>query len=131
MYQVLGWVCAKAIHDARLLDLPFSTPLCHTLLDRPLERADLALICPDVYKTLQKLEGIVEQKKAILKDASMSGDAKVPSCLSLMWGGECSFGGENAHLGGRMLMWGGVLIWGEECSFGGENAHLGQRVLPT
>lgn len=87
MYQVLGWVCAKAIHDARLLDLPFSTPLCHTLLDRPLERADLALICPDVYKTLQKLEGIVEQKKAILKDASMSADAKVPSCLSLVWGG--------------------------------------------
>lgn len=79
MKQVMGWVCAKAVHDGRLLDLPFSTPLCHTLLGRPLERADLALVCPDVHKTLHKLEGIVQQKKAIVKDASLSSDAKVPN----------------------------------------------------
>ena len=74
----MGWVCAKAIHDGRLLDLPLSTPLCHTLLGRPLERADLAMVCPDVYKTLEKLDAVVAKKGAILKDSALSADAKVP-----------------------------------------------------
>jgi len=73
----MGWVCAKAMHDGRLLDLPMSTPLCHTLLDRPLELGDMALVCPEVYKTLLKLMEMVRKKRAILKDAALSTDAKV------------------------------------------------------
>jgi hypothetical protein len=76
-YQVMGWVCAKAIHDGRLLDLPVSTAFCHTLLDRPLECGDLALVCPHVYKSLLKLQKIVQQKKEILGDATLSDTAKV------------------------------------------------------
>ena len=73
----MGWVCAKAIHDGRLLDLPMSKPLCHTLIDRPLELADLSLVCPDVHKTLLKLKHIVQHKKSIQEDAALSADAKV------------------------------------------------------
>lgn len=65
------------MHDGRLLDLPMSKPLCHTLLNRPLEVGDMALVCPDVYKTLLKLQQIVKQKKAIHADDKLSADAKV------------------------------------------------------
>ena len=79
----MGWVCAKAIHDGRLLDLPMSKPWCHTLLNRPLEIGDLSFVCPDVHKTLLKLREIVKQKKAIVDDVSLSAGAKVSldACL--------------------------------------------------
>lgn len=86
-FQVMGWVCAKAIHDARLLDLPVSKPFCHTLLDRPLELGDLALVCPDVYKTLLKLKQIVKEKKEIFANAALSDDAKVQAMRALTYDG--------------------------------------------
>jgi len=86
-FQVMGWVCAKAIHDGRLLDLPMSTPLCHTLLDRPLELGDMALVCPDVHKTLLKLMEIVKKKRAILNDAALSADAKAEGVKALTYDG--------------------------------------------
>jgi hypothetical protein len=59
-----------------------SKPLCHTLLDSPLELGDMALVCPDVYKTLLKLQQIVKQKKAIRVDDKLSAAAKVSSFFS-------------------------------------------------
>ena len=86
-FQVMGWVCAKAVHDGRLLDLPISAPLCHIMLDRPLELADMALVCPDVYKTLLKLQDIVKKKRAILDDAMLTADEKKEAVQALTYDG--------------------------------------------
>jgi len=37
----------------------------------------MALVCPEVYKTLLKLMEMVRKKRAILNDAALSTDAKV------------------------------------------------------
>ena len=44
---------------------------------------DLALVCPDVYKTLLKLKQIVKEKKEIFANAALSDDAKVASIRTL------------------------------------------------
>ena len=79
----MGWVCAKAVYDGRLLDLPMASQFCHALLERPLELGDMASVCPDVYRTFIKLQEIVKQKRVILADSALSADAKVsPRCRS-------------------------------------------------
>lgn len=55
------------------LDLPFSLTFYRWLLgeEHTLTLADLAHVCPDVHRTLVRLQEVVRQKEAVEKDESL------------------------------------------------------------
>lgn len=55
------------------LDLPFSLTFYRWLLgeEHTLTLSDLAHVCPDVHRTLSRLQEIVRQKEAIEKDQTL------------------------------------------------------------
>lgn len=55
------------------LDLPFSLTFYRWLLgeEHTLTLADLAYVCPDVYRTLSKLQEVVRKKEAMEKDQTL------------------------------------------------------------
>ncbi|XP_063973938.1 E3 ubiquitin-protein ligase TRIP12 isoform X1 [Diachasmimorpha longicaudata] len=77
-FKFLGKFMAKAIYDSRMLDLPFSFTFYRWLLgeEHTLTLADLAHICPDVYRTLNKLQDIVRRKEAIERDQTLRANEK-------------------------------------------------------
>jgi len=79
----MGWVCAKAVMDGRLLDLPLSLPLCRTLLDIPLEHADLRYVAPKVWETMENLQEVLEQKQKLAKELSNDKLSAALASLSL------------------------------------------------
>ncbi|XP_018399273.1 PREDICTED: E3 ubiquitin-protein ligase TRIP12 isoform X3 [Cyphomyrmex costatus] len=72
-FKFLGKFMAKAIYDSRMLDLPFSLTFYRWLLgeEHTLTLADLAYVCPDVYRTLSKLQDVVRKKEAMEKDQTL------------------------------------------------------------
>ncbi|XP_018345656.1 PREDICTED: E3 ubiquitin-protein ligase TRIP12 isoform X5 [Trachymyrmex septentrionalis] len=72
-FKFLGKFMAKAIYDSRMLDLPFSLTFYRWLLgeEHTLTLADLAYVCPDVYRTLSKLQEVVRKKEAMEKDQTL------------------------------------------------------------
>ncbi|KAK9309424.1 hypothetical protein QLX08_000908 [Tetragonisca angustula] len=69
-FKFLGKFMAKAIYDSRMLDLPFSLTFYRWLLgeEHMLTLADLIHVCPDVHRTLSRLQEIIRQKDTIEKD---------------------------------------------------------------
>ncbi|KAF3427646.1 hypothetical protein E2986_08391 [Frieseomelitta varia] len=69
-FKFLGKFMAKAIYDSRMLDLPFSLTFYRWLLgeEHMLTLADLIHVCPDVHRTLSRLQEIIRQKETIEKD---------------------------------------------------------------
>ncbi|XP_061930796.1 E3 ubiquitin-protein ligase TRIP12 isoform X2 [Apis cerana] len=69
-FKFLGKFMAKAIYDSRMLDLPFSLTFYRWLLgeEHMLTLADLAHVCPDVHRTLTRLQQVIRQKETIEKD---------------------------------------------------------------
>lgn len=72
-FKFLGKFMAKAIYDSRMLDLPFSLTFYRWLLgeEHTLTLNDLCYVCPDVYRTLTKLQDIVRRKEAIERDQTL------------------------------------------------------------
>ncbi|KAG5322801.1 TRIPC ligase, partial [Pseudoatta argentina] len=72
-FKFLGKFMAKAIYDSRMLDLPFSLTFYRWLLgeEHTLTLADLAYVCPDVYRTLSKLQEVVRKKEVMEKDQTL------------------------------------------------------------
>ncbi|XP_012145194.2 E3 ubiquitin-protein ligase ctrip isoform X3 [Megachile rotundata] len=72
-FKFLGKFMAKAIYDSRMLDLPFSLTFYRWLLgeEHTLTLADLAYVCPDVHRTLVRLQEIVRKKEMIEKDETL------------------------------------------------------------
>ncbi|XP_012536353.1 E3 ubiquitin-protein ligase TRIP12 isoform X3 [Monomorium pharaonis] len=72
-FKFLGKFMAKAIYDSRMLDLPFSPTFYRWLLgeEHTLTLADLAYVCPDVYRTLNKLQEVVRKKEVMEKDQTL------------------------------------------------------------
>ncbi|XP_068981584.1 E3 ubiquitin-protein ligase TRIP12 [Bombus flavifrons] len=72
-FKFLGKFMAKAIYDSRMLDLPFSLTFYRWLLgeEHMLTLADLAHVCPDVHRTLSRLQEVVRQKETIEKDQTL------------------------------------------------------------
>ncbi len=75
-FEVIGWVCGKALHDRRLLDLPLALPLCRALQGGQLEVDDMRFVCPDVHKTFVGLQEIASKKRAIIADKSLKADQR-------------------------------------------------------
>lgn len=78
-FKFLGKFMAKAIYDSRMLDLPFSLTFYRWLLgeEHTLTLADLAYVCPDVYRTLSKLQEVVRRKDVMEKDQTLRPHEKV------------------------------------------------------
>ncbi|XP_012262232.2 E3 ubiquitin-protein ligase TRIP12 isoform X2 [Athalia rosae] len=72
-FKFLGKFMAKAIYDSRMLDLPFSLTFYRWLLGEELTLTlnDCYYVCPDVYRTLSKLQDIVRRKEAIERDQTL------------------------------------------------------------
>ncbi|CAK9822921.1 E3 ubiquitin-protein ligase TRIP12 [Anthophora retusa] len=84
-FKFLGKFMAKAIYDSRMLDLPFSLTFYRWLLgeEHTLTLGDLAHVCPDVHRTLSRLQEIVRQKEAIEKDQILRPHEKIQLIDSL------------------------------------------------
>ncbi|XP_017891758.1 E3 ubiquitin-protein ligase TRIP12 isoform X1 [Ceratina calcarata] len=84
-FKFLGKFMAKAIYDSRMLDLPFSLTFYRWLLgeEHTLTLADLAHVCPDVHRTLSRLQEIVRQKETIEKDQTLRAHEKAQLIDSL------------------------------------------------
>lgn len=78
-FKFLGKFMAKAIYDSRMLDLPFSLTFYRWLLgeEHTLTLADLAHVCPDVHRTLSKLQEVVRRKEIMEKDQTLRPHEKV------------------------------------------------------
>ncbi|XP_066594446.1 E3 ubiquitin-protein ligase TRIP12 isoform X2 [Prorops nasuta] len=72
-FKFLGKFMAKAIYDSRMLDLPFSLTFYRWLLgeEHSLTLSDLQYVCPDVYRTLTKLQEVARRKDAIESDQTL------------------------------------------------------------
>ncbi|XP_047369481.1 E3 ubiquitin-protein ligase TRIP12 isoform X3 [Vespa velutina] len=72
-FKFLGKFMAKAIYDSRMLDLPFSLTFYRWLLgeEHTLTLADLIYVCPDIHRTLTKLQEVVRRKEIMEKDQSL------------------------------------------------------------
>ncbi len=75
-FEVIGWVCGKALHDRRLLDLPLALPLCRALQGGQLEVDDMKFVCPEVHKTFVGLQEVARKKRAIATDKSIKTDQR-------------------------------------------------------
>lgn len=84
-FKFLGKFMAKAIYDSRMLDLPFSLTFYRWLLgeEHTLTLSDLAYVCPDVYRTLSRLQEIVMKKETIEKDQTIRPHEKTQLIESL------------------------------------------------
>ncbi|KAK0097330.1 hypothetical protein PV326_002415 [Microctonus aethiopoides] len=78
-FKFLGKFMAKAIYDSRMLDLPFSLTFYRWLLgeEQTLTLADVAYVCPDVHRTLCKLQDVVRRKESIERDITLRHNEKV------------------------------------------------------
>ncbi|CAD1473652.1 unnamed protein product [Heterotrigona itama] len=84
-FKFLGKFMAKAIYDSRMLDLPFSLTFYRWLLgeEHMLTLADLIHVCPDVHRTLSRLQEIIRQKETIEKDQILRSHEKAKLIDSL------------------------------------------------
>ncbi|XP_023287946.1 E3 ubiquitin-protein ligase TRIP12 isoform X3 [Orussus abietinus] len=84
-FKFLGKFMAKAIYDSRMLDLPFSLTFYRWLLaeEHTLTLADLAYVCPDVHRTLTKLQDVVRRKEAIERDQTLRSNERIQLIESL------------------------------------------------
>ncbi|XP_020285612.1 E3 ubiquitin-protein ligase TRIP12 isoform X2 [Pseudomyrmex gracilis] len=84
-FKFLGKFMAKAIYDSRMLDLPFSLTFYRWLLgeEHTFTLADLAHVCPDVYRTLSKLQEVVRKKEAMEKDQTLQSNERAQLIESL------------------------------------------------
>ncbi|XP_067014060.2 E3 ubiquitin-protein ligase TRIP12 isoform X3 [Anabrus simplex] len=73
-FRFLGKFMAKAVMDSRMLDLPFSVVFYQWLLgqESTLELADLAHVCPDVHRTLRRLQSVARLKDKLERDPELS-----------------------------------------------------------
>ncbi|XP_044596303.1 E3 ubiquitin-protein ligase TRIP12 isoform X1 [Cotesia glomerata] len=84
-FKFLGKFMAKAIYDSRMIDMPFSLTFYRWLLgeEHTLTLADLAYVCPDVHRTLSKLQEVVRRKEAIERDQTLRPHEKAQLIESL------------------------------------------------
>ncbi|XP_021937421.1 E3 ubiquitin-protein ligase TRIP12 isoform X3 [Zootermopsis nevadensis] len=73
-FRFLGKFMAKAVMDSRMLDLPFSVVFYRWLLgqESTLSLPDLALVCPEVHRTLCKLQLVQRLKDQIDNDPDLT-----------------------------------------------------------
>ncbi|KAK4005152.1 hypothetical protein OUZ56_006875 [Daphnia magna] len=73
-FRFIGKFIAKAIMDSRMLDLPFSPVFFRWLLgqERFLTASDMVLLDPILAKTYKSLMALVEEKKRIDQDSTLT-----------------------------------------------------------
>ncbi|XP_047337060.1 E3 ubiquitin-protein ligase UPL4 [Impatiens glandulifera] len=62
-FTLLGQVVAKALHDGRVLDIPFSKAFYKLILGQELTIYDIHLFDPELGRTLLEFQSIVERQK--------------------------------------------------------------------
>ncbi|CAH8321886.1 unnamed protein product [Eruca vesicaria subsp. sativa] len=76
-FVLLGTVVAKALHDGRVLDIPFSKAFYKLILGQELSSFDIHFIDPELCKTLVELQALARQRKVISETQS---DARAAKC---------------------------------------------------
>lgn len=73
-FRFIGKLMAKAVMDSRLLDIPFSVSFYRWLLgqESTLTLRDLNHVAPDVYRTISRLQMLIQQKRMIENDSTIS-----------------------------------------------------------
>ncbi|PNF34561.1 E3 ubiquitin-protein ligase TRIP12 [Cryptotermes secundus] len=73
-FRFLGKFMAKAVMDSRMLDLPFSVVFYRWLLgqESTLSLPDLAHVCPEVHRTLCRLQDVQRLKDQIDRDSDLT-----------------------------------------------------------
>ncbi|KAL0709011.1 hypothetical protein Bca4012_015989 [Brassica carinata] len=62
-FVLLGTVVAKALHDGRVLDIPFSKAFYKLILGQELSSFDIHFVDPELCKTLVELRALARRKK--------------------------------------------------------------------
>ncbi|XP_066255069.1 E3 ubiquitin-protein ligase TRIP12 isoform X1 [Euwallacea similis] len=88
-FRFLGKFMAKAVMDSRMLDLPFSLTFYRWLLgyEQCLTLSDLRYINPDIYITIRKLQQIVRQRDAILRNSDLTEEEQMEQIEKLEYDG--------------------------------------------
>nr|VDC85060.1 unnamed protein product [Brassica oleracea] len=76
-FVLLGTVVAKALHDGRVLDLPFSKAFYKLILGQELSSFDIHFVDPELCKTLVELQALARRKKVFSESQS---DARAAKC---------------------------------------------------
>mmetsp|Transcript_4897 Transcript_4897/g.5952 ORF Transcript_4897/g.5952 Transcript_4897/m.5952 type:complete len:1457 (-) Transcript_4897:33-4403(-) len=74
MFQLFGVVAGKAILDERMLDIHLSLPFFKWLVGKPLTISDLAIVYPEIAKSMREFQKVVQQYRDAL--ASNEGVSK-------------------------------------------------------
>ncbi|KAJ4908887.1 E3 ubiquitin-protein ligase UPL4 [Raphanus sativus] len=83
-FVLLGTVVAKALHDGRVLDIPFSKAFYKLVLGQELSSFDIHFIDPELCKTLVELQALARRKKVFSESQS---DARAAAKCDLSFRG--------------------------------------------
>ncbi|KAJ0503251.1 putative HECT domain, armadillo-like helical, HECT, E3 ligase catalytic domain-containing protein [Helianthus annuus] len=73
-FLLLGQIVAKALHDGRVLDLPFSKAFYKLILGQELNLYDIQLFDPVLGKTLIEFQALIERRKYLESVGKISAD---------------------------------------------------------
>ncbi|KAF8118925.1 hypothetical protein N665_0002s0226 [Sinapis alba] len=76
-FVLLGTVVAKALHDGRVLDIPFSKAFYKLILGQELSSFDIHFIDPELCKILVELQALARRKKVFSESQT---DARAAKC---------------------------------------------------
>ncbi|KAI3696775.1 hypothetical protein L6452_29309 [Arctium lappa] len=79
-FVLLGQVVAKALHDGRVLDLPFSKAFYKLILGKELTVYDIQSFDPDLGKTLIEFQALVQRRK-YLESVGENSTVELDSCF--------------------------------------------------
>ncbi|KVI00005.1 HECT-like protein [Cynara cardunculus var. scolymus] len=79
-FFLLGQVVAKALHDGRVLDLPFSKAFYKLFFGQELTVYDIQSFDPDLGKTLIEFQALVQRRK-YLESVRENSTAELDSCF--------------------------------------------------
>ena len=74
-FKLLGYIIGRAIYDDRLIDIPLSRVFWNLILERPVLFEDIKQIDNNLFKVLNDLKNLINQKKILLeKEPNLSGE---------------------------------------------------------
>jgi len=86
-FEYAGWLCARAIADEHLVDLPFANIFWKLILCKPILLNDIKEIDKSTYNFLVELNELKETKAAILNSKTFSEEKKKSSIQALKFKG--------------------------------------------
>lgn len=93
LFRALGQLCAKALVDGRVLDLPFSRPFYRLAVgkERDLMLADAIEIDAAMARSLMNLKKVADEKRAIQDRSDLGEQDKRERIERIRVGGQMSF----------------------------------------